>query len=36
MKQEKQKEQTESKQPIKRPNFGGTLTLKGVKKNNKK
>jgi len=32
----KDKARTESKQPIKRPDFGGTLTLNGIKKNTKK
>lgn len=36
MKQEKPKETTENKQPVRRPNWGGTLTLTGVKKPKKK
>jgi len=37
MKQDNKKEQTEPKQPEKRPNhWGGTLTLKGIKKTKKK
>jgi len=31
-----QKEQPKEPQPLKRPNWGGTLTLKGVKKHKKK
>jgi len=34
-KQEKDKSNTESKAPVKRPNFGGTLTLSGIKKKKK-
>ena len=38
MTQPKQKEEakTETKQPAKKPNFGGTLTLSGIKKTKKK
>jgi len=32
----KEEAKTESKQPVKRPNFGGTLTLTGIKKPKKK
>ncbi len=34
-KQKEEKAQTESKTPAKRPNFGGTLTLSGIKKKKK-
>jgi hypothetical protein len=33
---DKEKEQPKETQPLRRPNWGGTLTLKGVKKNKKK